>query len=383
MRKPILAVLLLALGCSGSVETEPSTSSTGTGGAGTGGAGTGGTGGSGAQGGGGAGGGPSASCAEAKVLWSRNSDVPWVALAVAPDGSVYTLALGGQIQKLAGTDGSLIAQLQAPNIGAFHIAAGPGGRLLVGPDGASPAYRVFLDNNGMLVPGWTLDAESLGLPDGIWGTRGAVTAEGQFAFTGSVDGKLPLIVLDDSKKKVWEVAQSPADSSGWMLSAANGTGVVTFKRGPGTVTRWAAGGAVVWSTPYDPGTAGVGDIAAAPSGDVYVLGLTDFPSDFPFSLGRISAEGKPMWMTTFPSNADESITCGVAPLPDGGAMLCTGFEHGLWGIQRLSSDGKPLWSPEGWFAADCGSFGTVMQIAGSPDGAVVMLTSTGVVKIAP
>jgi hypothetical protein len=148
------------------------------------------------------------------------------------------------------------------------------------------------------------------------------------------------------------------------------------------VARWDAAGSAVWSTAYDPGTDAVGDLAVAPTGDVYALGFTDAPTGLPFAVGRISAGGEPMWTTAIPSNADENLTCGIAPLPDGGAMVCVAFEHGVMGIQRFSPEGAALWEPATWFAADCGAVGTVNQIAPSPDGTVVMLTSTGVAKIA-
>jgi hypothetical protein len=309
--------------------------------------------------------------------------VLWKALAVAPDGAVYLFAVGGLLEKL-GPDGALLWQTQTTDDGAYRISAGPGGRVLIGPGQGTPAYRAYHeDSAGMPSPLWVLGVESLGMTPGIWGTRGAVTGDGQFVIAGVTGGSLSLVALGDMASPLWKAMEASAEPSGWALAAANGKDVVTFEAGPRTVTRWASGNNGVWSTVCDPQTVGVGDMAVAPGGDTYLLGVTDFPSGVPFSVSRISPQGKPLWTTTFPSNADESMSCGIAPLADGGAMVCVAFEHGLLGLQRLSAEGQPLWDPPTWFAPDCGPIGTVDQIAGSPDGAVVMLTSTGVVKIAP
>jgi hypothetical protein len=372
LRSSLLAASLLALGCSGSVELQTagatSTSSSGT---------------STSSGTGGAGGGvPSASCADAKVLWSAPSQIVWMALAVAPDGSVYTYGLGGVLQKLS-ADGEVLWQTTLADQSAYRLAAGPGGRLLVGPSDGATTYRAYREGaDGMPVELWSLDAQSVGLEPGIWGTRGAITEDGGFVISGIQGGSLSILVLDHQKTKLWTADVAATNASGWALAAADGAAVVAFTRDPGWVTRVANGGAESWKTDYEPQTVGIGDIAVAANGDVYLLGVTDFPSDVPFSVGRI-VKGKTMWTTTFPSNADESLTCGVAPLADGGAMVCTGFEHGLMGIQRLSGDGAALWGPTEWFASDCGALGAVNQIAASPDGAVVMVTGFGVAKIVP
>lgn len=373
LRLPILALFLL--GCSGSVDIEPGTSSTGTSSS------------SSSSSSSGAGGAPpvSPSCAEAQLIWSQNPDPTAVfvlGLAVDPDGNSYIIDDNGLLTVLS-PEGKLTSQVPVPAMGAYRLAAGPGGRLLRGPADGSPTYRASRMVDGKLIDLWTLDAADLGYTSDAFRTRAAISGDGQFFITGvtPANGYFVVTALDDAGEVLWQDKQPASDTLGNAVAADSATGIVTFST-PQLTTGWDHG-AAVWTTDYDPLTPGVGDMAVSPAGDTYLLGVNDAPVGLPFTVGRLSPEGAKIWKTKFPSNADESLSCGIAPLPDGGAMMCVGFEHGAMGIQRLTAGGDPAWGPTDWFAGDCGALGTVYQIAPSPDGAVVMATSAGIAKIAP
>ncbi|APR81129.1 Hypothetical protein A7982_06476 [Minicystis rosea] len=325
-------------------------------------------------------------CGELAVVWSvalAQPDEPvFRVMDVDPQGNVFVMSGNGVLDRI-GPDG-VLQQHNAIGLvnGLPRYIVAANNRVLLGPMNGSTTYRALLappDAAPKVL--WDLDVQVVGLTPGIWGSRGIVTTLGSFGVGGISGANLVLGVLGDNGKSAWKAQDTPAQTFGWMIGADAAGGVMELA--PPNLMRRNAGGAAVWSIPYDPLTATVGDIVAAPSGDLYVFGVTDFPVDPVFSVGRISPAGQLLWRTPIVGGSDENFSCGLAPLADGGAVVCAAFEHGGVGLQRFSADGVPLWAPTDWVALPCAELGNPWWIDGSPDGSVVVLTENRVVKLAP